>query len=418
MARADNSRRGDRDRLSSLPDCLIHLIMSFLTAQEAVRTCILSKRWKNLWTTLPFLDFDWRKSKYDRKWDPDEWDYSEYQIHKLEKFRDFVTMTLLLREPSELHKFRLSFLDGEFYDLCRYDIFIRSWILHALKYNLQVLHFSFSRYYDPYPQGSLHLGIFTCASLVDASLHSTISVRNIEVINLPCLKRLHLKMIALSQNFVGKLFCGCPVLELLHLENCGAERFSTNSKSLKHLKVENGCWGGDSEKSMELIDTPNLVSLYYPMCPYIFDQCKMLLKMPSLTSASIHSHYHYRGQSNVLIGLSNVQYLVLFGENIKGAMEIELPNCPVFSNLKNLSVNNLCLRCHFNILASFLSHCPNLEKLSLCYLGCYCKWDALGNQESLKIAPFEGKRLQTVEVKFSRSDRNFPQDHEVFTGYH
>lgn len=46
------------DRLSELPDELIHHILLFLDAQFAVQTCILSKRWKFLWTTLPFLSFD------------------------------------------------------------------------------------------------------------------------------------------------------------------------------------------------------------------------------------------------------------------------------------------------------------------------------------------------------------------------
>lgn len=31
------------DRLSALPDCLLHTVMSFLTAQQAVQTCVLSR---------------------------------------------------------------------------------------------------------------------------------------------------------------------------------------------------------------------------------------------------------------------------------------------------------------------------------------------------------------------------------------
>jgi len=32
------------DRLSSLPDCLIHHIMSFMKARQVVQTCVLSTR--------------------------------------------------------------------------------------------------------------------------------------------------------------------------------------------------------------------------------------------------------------------------------------------------------------------------------------------------------------------------------------
>ncbi|XP_057440207.1 F-box protein At4g22280-like [Lotus japonicus] len=51
------------DRLSDLHDCILLHILSFLKAKYAVRTCMLSKRWKNLWKCLPSLtlhssDFD------------------------------------------------------------------------------------------------------------------------------------------------------------------------------------------------------------------------------------------------------------------------------------------------------------------------------------------------------------------------
>ncbi|KAL1803113.1 hypothetical protein ACET3Z_031760 [Daucus carota] len=47
-----------QDRLSSLPDELIHQILSFLGTRQAVQTSILSKRWKRMWTSLPVLSFD------------------------------------------------------------------------------------------------------------------------------------------------------------------------------------------------------------------------------------------------------------------------------------------------------------------------------------------------------------------------
>lgn len=45
----------DEDRLSDLPDCVILHILSFLDTIDAVQTCILSKRWNNLWKYLPTL---------------------------------------------------------------------------------------------------------------------------------------------------------------------------------------------------------------------------------------------------------------------------------------------------------------------------------------------------------------------------
>ncbi|CAH1438073.1 unnamed protein product [Lactuca virosa] len=46
------------DRLSLLPDALLIYILSFVDTKLAVQSSILSKRWVNLWTLLPVLNFD------------------------------------------------------------------------------------------------------------------------------------------------------------------------------------------------------------------------------------------------------------------------------------------------------------------------------------------------------------------------
>jgi hypothetical protein len=45
----------NEDKLSDLPDCVLLHILSFLNTKYAVQTCILSKRWKNVWKCLPSL---------------------------------------------------------------------------------------------------------------------------------------------------------------------------------------------------------------------------------------------------------------------------------------------------------------------------------------------------------------------------
>jgi hypothetical protein len=42
-------------KLSDLPECVLLHILSFLNTKYAVQTCILSKRWKNIWKRLPSL---------------------------------------------------------------------------------------------------------------------------------------------------------------------------------------------------------------------------------------------------------------------------------------------------------------------------------------------------------------------------
>ncbi|WOG83061.1 hypothetical protein DCAR_0102235 [Daucus carota subsp. sativus] len=49
----------EEDRISRLPDELIHQILEFVDTKLAIQTSLLSKRWKLIWKTLPFLKFRW-----------------------------------------------------------------------------------------------------------------------------------------------------------------------------------------------------------------------------------------------------------------------------------------------------------------------------------------------------------------------
>ncbi|XP_021677606.2 F-box/FBD/LRR-repeat protein At1g16930 isoform X2 [Hevea brasiliensis] len=52
--------RRSRDRLSNLPDPLLHQIFSCLDTKQAIQSCVLSKRWRDFWVSLPHLNFDYR----------------------------------------------------------------------------------------------------------------------------------------------------------------------------------------------------------------------------------------------------------------------------------------------------------------------------------------------------------------------
>ncbi|GAU28761.1 hypothetical protein TSUD_357470 [Trifolium subterraneum] len=72
----------NEDMISHLSDCLLLHILSFLKTKQAVQTCVLSKRWINLWKTLPTLSlrlFDFRSYFF---------------------FREFVSQVLSLRNDS------------------------------------------------------------------------------------------------------------------------------------------------------------------------------------------------------------------------------------------------------------------------------------------------------------------------------
>ncbi|CAI0542112.1 unnamed protein product [Linum tenue] len=53
--KAGKERR--RDRLSRLPEPIIHHILSFLATRSAVQTSVLSRSWRSAWKHVPVLDF-------------------------------------------------------------------------------------------------------------------------------------------------------------------------------------------------------------------------------------------------------------------------------------------------------------------------------------------------------------------------
>ncbi|KAG4997291.1 hypothetical protein JHK85_028730 [Glycine max] len=75
-------REKERDRLSELPDCILLYIMKFMNTKYAVQTCILSKRWKNLWKRLIVLTFY-------------PWDF-----RRVVNFKQFVSKVLSCRNGS------------------------------------------------------------------------------------------------------------------------------------------------------------------------------------------------------------------------------------------------------------------------------------------------------------------------------
>ncbi|XP_044415080.1 putative F-box/LRR-repeat protein At4g13960 isoform X3 [Triticum aestivum] len=77
---------GGEDRISALPDELLQYMMSFLLSRDAVRTCVLARRWRMLWKSVPSLRID----------DPESY-------HGATGSSLFVNELLRLRDPTPLN---------------------------------------------------------------------------------------------------------------------------------------------------------------------------------------------------------------------------------------------------------------------------------------------------------------------------
>ncbi|KAI3728235.1 hypothetical protein L6452_16868 [Arctium lappa] len=104
------------DRLSSLPDELIHQILSCIDSKFAVQTCLLSSRWKRLWTSMPCLNF------------------SSWEFGSLPKFAKFVTHVLSHRNNQiEVTSVNLTFRGAVS------QVFVRKIANYAFSHNVQEL---------------------------------------------------------------------------------------------------------------------------------------------------------------------------------------------------------------------------------------------------------------------------------------
>ncbi|KQJ87813.1 hypothetical protein BRADI_4g13682v3 [Brachypodium distachyon] len=71
------------------------------------------------------------------------------------------------------------------------------------------------------------------------------------------------------------------------------------------------------------------------------------------------------GGSGILRSLFNVRTMELLAHRGEVLLRSQLRNCPVFKNLKTLSLGEWCIGPDFDALSTILEHSPNLEKLYL-----------------------------------------------------
>ncbi|KAL5802556.1 hypothetical protein ACOSQ4_030861 [Xanthoceras sorbifolium] len=355
----------DGDRLSSLPEPIIHYIFSFLETIDVTRASAVSRKWRYLWVSMPYLKFAihtiW--SKPLERW-------STYTV--MDKFKDFVNWVLMCQNGSiDIEKFRLcclNFSDGD----------------HTLQRWLSVL----ARRNELISDTPIQLPqcLVTCQSLVSLKL-------NFEdkhcVVKLPMypgfssLKSLDLKMIEFSDsNLLGNFISSCPVIENVNVEFCifgDSKSLEISSTSLKNLIVDSSDMRDpncDGLANCEVkIACPSLVAFkFLTSSTWKFS----FQDLNSLKDASVDIYFHpehgtaeeyHCAMSKILEGLHNVQLLTLssgFLRFLNLAASKPEGFSTSFYNLKSLSVYVL-LNWYNQVepIINLLNLSPNLEDLKI-----------------------------------------------------
>ncbi|XXG69211.1 hypothetical protein AAC387_Pa06g2137 [Persea americana] len=231
------AKKSEVDRLSSLPESLLHHILSFLDMKDVIRAGLSSRRLREISTSVPNLHFDICKSDCE------------------EDFVIFVYQTLVLSSAPKIHKFQLR-------SPCNSDYIphIDAWIHFAIEKGVRELDLFFLIKHgnDPYELPSSFL---KCQTLVSLNLKNCV----FKVCNFSRFRKLtsfRLSSKDIREGLVEDLLKKCPLLEDLSIEGyflCPPMKIRRSSLSspssslrLKRLTID----GGHNE-SIE-IEAPNL----------------------------------------------------------------------------------------------------------------------------------------------------------------
>lgn len=190
-----NSKRQQRekDMISKLPDAVLSHVLSFSGTKYAVRTSILSKRWRNIWATVPNLDFD------------DENTYDELG------FKTFVNRILSLRDSLDINKFRLRCWCAA--GLSHVD----SWICTTVRLNVVELDLSVVSA-DAEQILELPKCLFTCNTLRVLTMRTNFTIDPPTAQCFPSLKFLRVKIYHPDIDSMTRLISCCRVLEDLTID--------------------------------------------------------------------------------------------------------------------------------------------------------------------------------------------------------
>ncbi|KAK1665508.1 hypothetical protein QYE76_053667 [Lolium multiflorum] len=222
---------GDNDLISRLPDQILHIIISHLPTISAVSTTLVSKRWRHLWHSVPLnLEIDDQLAK---------------QNHK----RIAAVSSILAAHPGPARSVSID----PFRTTCKVDTTLDSWFRSSTLSCVENLRFDAGTVMRSFP-----LSAFRCAPTLRIVSISTCYLPEIHANSMllfPQLKRLLLYDVYICKaTNIDRLFTRCIVLEALHLEGVhGFTQLNIQMPNLRTISVAS-YW---KRNTTELIQNPS-----------------------------------------------------------------------------------------------------------------------------------------------------------------
>ncbi|XP_058089877.1 F-box/LRR-repeat protein 25-like isoform X2 [Magnolia sinica] len=239
----------DVDRISNLPDTVLNHILSLLPMKTAVRTSVLSRRWRYLWAYIPNIDFN----------------FMELTTLTRKEMVSVVNRFLQLRKEIQTQRFHLCFCPSK-----KISFPVTKWIRFITVRGVQELDLDFTwRCSDLGSLGSftwreqfkLPCFVFNCPTITLLKLDFCVLSLPSYFNGLRSLKILSLSYVEISDESIWRLILNCPVLESLSIVYCHLLKYlkvSGPGLMLKRLTVMS-LW---NLQAIE-IDTPSLLLLQY-----------------------------------------------------------------------------------------------------------------------------------------------------------
>ncbi|CAL0328206.1 unnamed protein product [Lupinus luteus] len=242
------------DKISQLPDVLLTKILSLLPTKQSVRTGILSKRWRPLWTSVPILDFN-DEIPFDRAESESVTGRREdlIKIQDSTGFTDFVYSVFLFYEAEPVTRFRLRCANCS-------DSNIIAWVGQAAQRKVREIELTLSlSRYVALPRRLFNCDTVSVMKLNGVFLNALVSFS----VKLPRLRVLHVgdRVLFGCHDCIVTLLNGCPILEDLSIEStysdacggrvCAKGDFELNLKNLVKAKI-GFSWKKICQKSMFL----------------------------------------------------------------------------------------------------------------------------------------------------------------------